>query len=953
LNGTSAAGQSTTRVNDAAGITLNGGTIFFDTAPTAGLDYEETLGAVTLNRGSNTITADGASATAGDTSLLTITNLVRTNGTHRGVVNFNSSDANLLGTSDRNRILLTNLNGATPVAGFIGGWATVGTAASGVASDWAKYDATNGLTAFTAADYNGGGAFAETAMTAAAYHARIAPATATPVAQTAARTVGTLTFAASAAAGNVTFTQSGFDLNIASGGVLVTGTATTTAHSIAGGTLSAGSGNELLFHVIGTNSLGVASSINGTTAVIKAGAGVVTLSGINSFSGGLYLQQGTIRIANAVNGTSTSLASGNNVNVISGILAGNSTNPFILGNNITIHDSLTLGDAVGAGHNYLTGNITLTAPNEGIASIIAHTGTTTTVTGNISGGSLRIAQVAATGSVELAGNNNFGVNGRIQVDSGLLGVGSSTALGSAKIVLNGGGIFNALGYRGKITNDILVTATSSMGSGAYLEKTDLAGTVDLSGTMRSLTVNGIHQEISGRITNGGLQKEGNGVLIISGTSNDYLGGTIANDGVLWLKGNATLGANIAGNNVDVSVSAGRDAVLRMDGPQNIGSNQILSIASQTTTGMPTLVLGKGFSATTALNPLIDFNNTGTGILNVRVSNTTNDKMMLALDGWALNHDLIAEINAVAPNAQVWIGTTGANGSIAAPLSAGQGGFYRFGGGSEVNISGTNYAGTLTLEANVLSGSGGLIIGAPNATALANITTTSNAVFLKGAQTGFSGAVTFGNGGTAIIANGAAMGTGSTVNLDMGGTGNGMAAFRTSGFSGYTNVNNTYGTKNFNVLSDSRIRLDADGGGRTFAAQFGTVGINVTGGATRTFEVQDVSNSGEAQFGTWTVNYSGTGAATLAFTTASGFTRLEGGIAQNGVGVVNLNKTNAAGTLIIDGTNALTGTTSLQRGVIILTGTQGLSSGGLIFGNNAADAAALHLRNDALASSYNF
>lgn len=956
LNGTAAGGISTDRVNNAAGITLNGGTLFFDTTPTAGFDYEETLGAITLNRGNNTITSDGASATVGDTSILTITNLVRTAGTNRGVVNFNSADAGLLGTSDRNRIILTNLNGSAPAAGFIGGWATVGTAASGTAAEWAKYDATNGVTAFAATDYNAGGAFLESSMTVATYHAKIAAATAATTTFGGARTAGSLNISSTAAAGNQTIAQAGFSYTIDSGGILVSGTATTTAHSISGGSLLVGSGNELLIHLIGSNALGIGSSINGSIAVIKSGAGVLTLTGSNGFTGGLFLHQGTIRLVNSVSGSSSALPTANAITVVNGILAGNSSNPLVLGNSITIHDSLTLGDATGTGRNILTGAVNLAAPAEGIASIIAHTNTTTTITGNISGGSLRIAQVGATGSVELAGNNTFASTDRIQVDSGLLGVGSSTALGSAKIVLNGGGIFNALGYRGKVLNDVLITASSTIGSAAYLEKTDLAGTVDLSGTSRQLTVNGIHQEISGRITNGGFVKEGNGVLIISGSLNDYLGGTTLNDGVTWLRGNATLGANVAGNNIDLSVTANRDAVLRLDGPQNIGSNQILSLASQTATGMPTLVLGTGFSGTTAAVPLIDFNTTGTGILNVRLSNSTNDKAMLVLDGWALKHDLIAETNAAAPNAQIWIGTTGANGSIATAISAGQGSLYRFGGGSESSVASNNAAGVLTLEANVLGTATGMIIGAPNATGLSNISATSHAVFLKGDQSNFAGSVTFGNGGTAVVASGLAMGTGSVVNLDMGAVANGLVAFRNSGYSGYTNVNNSYSGKNLNVISDSRIRVDADGGGRSYAVQFGTLGIGVVGGATRTFEVQDASANGEIQFNTVTANYSGSGTATLAINIGGGFTRFENGIAQSGAGTINLTKSNSTGTLIIDGTSALTGITTIQRGTVILTETQGLSSGGLVLGNGSATAtevAALHLRNDALNSSYNF
>jgi len=84
-------------------------------------------------------------------------------------------------------------------------------------------------------------------------------------------------------------------LRIASGGMLQTSNVTTGVSTITGGTLASGTG-ELIFTTDGTQRFDVSSSITATTAITKSGDGTLRLSGVNTGSGTLTLQLGTVEL---------------------------------------------------------------------------------------------------------------------------------------------------------------------------------------------------------------------------------------------------------------------------------------------------------------------------------------------------------------------------------------------------------------------------------------------------------------------------------------------------------------------------------------------------------------------------------------------------------------------------------------------------------------------------------
>lgn len=296
----------TDRVNNAAGLLLQGATLEFNNSAASGTDYAETVGVVTLGAGANQITADQAAA--GRASELILSGLLRQTG---GSVNF-TGGASGLGTSTRNCLDITGA-----AAGFLGGWATVG-------NEFARYvtdiDAAlagdqGSVTAFTSADYSS----AVQADWNGALHVK-------PAADQ------TLNAAREVASMNLT---TGIDINLGgslltvqSGGLIKQGGAVgnngaANRSQITNGSLTAGNtaGAELFLRVTGANlniSAAIADNGAGSVHVVKGGAGLLNLSGANSYSGTTYVNAGTL-----IAGSSTATGSGSVVVAASARLGGN------------------------------------------------------------------------------------------------------------------------------------------------------------------------------------------------------------------------------------------------------------------------------------------------------------------------------------------------------------------------------------------------------------------------------------------------------------------------------------------------------------------------------------------------------------------------------------------------------------------------------------------------------
>ncbi len=104
------------------------------------------------------------------------------------------------------------------------------------------------------------------------------------------------------ALGAATVNLNGLTSTLDQGGVLVTPGVGANTVDITNGTIAT-TGNELLVHQHNTaGDLNISGVIGGSQAVTKAGNGKLILSGVNTATGGLFINQGTVQIGNGAAG---------------------------------------------------------------------------------------------------------------------------------------------------------------------------------------------------------------------------------------------------------------------------------------------------------------------------------------------------------------------------------------------------------------------------------------------------------------------------------------------------------------------------------------------------------------------------------------------------------------------------------------------------------------------------
>ena len=387
----------------------------------------------------------------------------------------------------------------------------------------------------------------------------------------------------------------------ATGGTVTTGTGTLTlggnvtstggaANATISGNLALG-GNRTFTTTNAADGLTVSAVISGANTLTKAGAGTLTLSGANTYTGTTTISAGTLVAASntALGNTAagTTVASGATLALPGGITVGAETLSLngsgvgtngalrnLSGNNawggtVTLAGTteiqsdagtLTLGAA-----NSVTGtNRALTIDGAGNTAI---NGTITTGTGTLTKN--------GTGTLTLSGANTY--TGTTTINAGTLVAANNTALGT---VAGGTTVANGatLALQGGITvgaEALNISGTGVSGDGALRNlggNNTLGGTVTLAGdaeiqsdagiltlnaansvtgATRGLTIDGAgNTTINGTITttSGTLTKNGAGTLTLSG-ANTYTGITTVNAGTLAVTANNALGTTAAGTTV--------------------------------------------------------------------------------------------------------------------------------------------------------------------------------------------------------------------------------------------------------------------------------------------------------------------------------------------------------------------------------------------------------------------
>ncbi len=351
----------------------------------------------------------------------------------------------------------------------------------------------------------------------------------------------------------------------------------TGAATISAGTLEIGAGGTtggITSPTVSNNSILVfnrgdaatfAGIISGSGQVVKRGAGNLTLSGVNTFSGATIVEAGTLLLGN---GSATGTSAG-------GITVQSGATLDLNGVTLPIGETVTLAGAGPSGYS-LTGTgttqaalvLSANATIGGAARINLGTGAIpVTITGN------KTLTKSGTNSVWYRGPENGTGNSlaAVLIQGGTFGVETgNNALGTVPVTVNPSGVFSAWGTSGGVapttqknpvtlnggalasgydgqtwTGNIVLTANSILGSNDSAE---------------DFTADGVISQSGGSY---GLTKTTASIVTLSGV-NTYTGNTTINTGTLILADNAGLKFVIGANGVNNKVTGAGTATLNGD-----------------------------------------------------------------------------------------------------------------------------------------------------------------------------------------------------------------------------------------------------------------------------------------------------------------------------------------------------------------------------------------------------
>jgi len=326
------------------------------------------------------------------------------------------------------------------------------------------------------------------------------------------------------------------------GGTVTTGTGTLTlggnvtssggaANATISGNLALGGATRTFTTTNAADGLEISAAVSGAVGLTKAGAGTLTLSGNNSYSGTTTINAGTL-----------TAAGGSAIADTSQVTLANTA-----GATLNLANSETIGNLSGGGAT--GGNVTL-----GANTLTVNEAGTTTYGGIISGtGGLT---KAGAGTMTLSGANTY--TGATNISVGTLTLGNNERIAdSSAVIVASGATFN-LGNYGE-------TFGSLAGAGTVTKSGTTARTLAVGGDNASTTFSGVIQQTgTGALS---LTKNGNGTLALSG-ANTYTGVTTINAGTLVAANNTALGTLAGGTTV------ANGATLALQGGITVGAEAL-------------------------------------------------------------------------------------------------------------------------------------------------------------------------------------------------------------------------------------------------------------------------------------------------------------------------------------------------------------------------------------------
>ena len=531
-------------LSSSSALTVNNSGVFAYAPTTAATT--QTLKGLTVGAGLNSVT------TANAANVLNLGTVTR--GSSSGLMNFTPT-----GT--------INAASASNVNGILGTWASTG---AGTSLQYVALNGSNNIVALGAT-----GTTAATAATAADLSNMSSTTTNYSLAGTAATTTGnqtgnTLRYTAGAGAialGTNTLTLNGL-MNAGSGLLTISNTAGSN------GLVTGSSG--VLDIVSNTQGITISSVISGAGAVTYGGpsAGALTLSGVNTFSGGLTLNNGTLNLANTTAGTA-------NLGTGTLTLNGGQVNSNVI---VSISNAIAVTQGTSTLLNPNSNNFTLTGAITGSGTITAGDGGTFAslfISGDVSGfnGTIVLNSGGGNGDNVFFGggtsaSNNFssttiiGENQgsrRLQTPTGIVQIGSLE--GTSQIIntntIQEGALNTNSTFAGQTSGNVGLT---KVGSGTWT----LAGNSGWSinaGT--NLTVN-----------NGTLLEDMTGLAVP--TNYFSANGLTLNGGALSILGKATTLQNTSQAFSGTTINAGASTI-KVDNNLGATGNTVATLAGITRT----------------------------------------------------------------------------------------------------------------------------------------------------------------------------------------------------------------------------------------------------------------------------------------------------------------------------------------------------------------------------------
>lgn len=702
-------------------------------------------------------------------------------------------------------------------------------------------------------------------------------------------------------------------LDVDSVGSLGTGVITSTT---AGGILAIGnSGDQVL-----------ANNLTGNLALVKAGAGVLDLTGSNSYTLGTLINSGAVRVDDFARlGTGQVIANAGGSLILNYNGAGQllQLTPFLTGGGTFIKEGT--GDVVIDIANTYTGGTIIRAGRLGLND----------------GGAL------GTGVIQIEAGAELGIGGII-LGNNLTGSGLVRKTANNTAELYG----NNIDFTGTLLvedGDILVTSGNALGSGTL--QIDSGSSVVINAAADST--------VAANLTGGGLfDKAGAGKVTLTGDGTQF-GGTIGiQDGILQIAGDQNIGTSPGG------VFINTQGTLQLDtaGTTNLatvvyGSGRVVKTGTGTVfvTGANTYsggtdiqqgairvtdvsVLGTGAIAVQA-GAALDLSIAGTQTLSQSVTGAGILRKSDTGDLGLLSNGLTGGVDITG--GRVIIGTAAA-----------------LGGGPVTTASGTRLvfdtAGTETIS-NVISGAGGLTKTGVGVLVIQNANAYSGGTTITAGRLGLNNGLGLGTG-TVTIQQGAILSIGgvSVANAIVGAG----KVIKTANNTGTLTGNNAYsgGTE----IQQGALRV-------TTPASLGTGGVQMASGTQLIVDYSGANNIAFANVlsgaGALVKDGSGTLVMNTADNTYSGGTTINagrlglnfgdalgtGGIiiaagAELGIGAITLaNNVSGAGRIVktsggtatLTGTNTHSGGLDIQGGSVAVTGNAALGTGAVSIASGAS------------------